>query len=172
VRNLIRSTEKIYVIITILTMKVFVLLFNPRTENEGIHTLSVGDRHLVLMFEDEDDATRYALLLEAQDFLPPSVERLDREEIESFCEDANYEARLIPKGFTPTSQFDRLLLVPPETNAERVWQPDGSHQKPDAKPDPNPLRSGGRSISDEGEDPSEFSKEQLDQIRRRLEGLL
>ena len=44
-------------------MKVFVLLFNPGTENEGIHTLSMGDRHLVLMFEDEDDATRYSLLL-------------------------------------------------------------------------------------------------------------
>jgi len=49
-------------------MKVFVLLFNPGTENEGIHTLSMGDRHLVLMFEDEDDAIRYSLLLEAQDF--------------------------------------------------------------------------------------------------------
>lgn len=154
----------------LLTMKVFVLLFNPRTENEGIHTLSVGNRHLVLMFQDEDDATRYALLLEAQDFLPPSIECLDRDEIESFCEDANYEARLIPKGFTPTSQFDRLLLVPPETNAERIWQPDGSHQKPGQNPDPR--RGGGRSSLEEGDDPLDFSKEQMDQIRRRLEGLL
>ena len=148
-------------------MKVFVLLFNPRTENEGIHTLSVGDRHLVLMFEDEDDATRYALLLEAQDFLPPSVEALDRDEIESFCEDANYEAHLIPKGFTPTSQFDRLLLVPPELNEERtLWQADGSHQK---EKETNPLRSGGKGTPEEE---TEFSQDQLDQIRRRLEGLL
>ena len=42
-------------------MRVFVLLFNPGTENEGIHTLTVGDRNIVLMFESEDDATRYAL---------------------------------------------------------------------------------------------------------------
>jgi hypothetical protein len=61
-------------------MRVFVLLFNARTENEGIHTVRVGDaegslpgvgRNQVLMFESEDDATRFALMLEAQDFLPP-----------------------------------------------------------------------------------------------------
>jgi Protein of unknown function (DUF3110) len=137
-------------------MKVFVLLFNPGTENEGIHTLSMGDRHLVLMFEDEDDATRYSLLLEAQDFLTPSIERLDRSEIEEFCEDANYEAAFVPRGFTPTNQFDRFLLVPPETNLEETaWKADGSYEDP-------------KNIEDE----SEYSSDQLDHIRRRLEGLL
>ncbi|MEY2979753.1 MAG: DUF3110 domain-containing protein [Prochlorotrichaceae cyanobacterium] len=144
-------------------MKVFVLLFNPGTENEGIHTLSMGDRHLVLMFEDEDDATRYSLLLEAQDFLPPSIERLDRQEIEEFCKDANYEACLVPRGFTPTNQFDRFLLVPPENNLEETtWQADGSGSEA-AK------NTGGNAADDE---PEEYSTEQLDHIRRRLEGLL
>jgi hypothetical protein len=140
-------------------MKVFVLLFNPGTENEGIHTLSMGDRHLVLMFEDEDDAIRYSLLLEAQDFLTPSIECLDRSEIEEFCDDANYEAALVPRGFTPTNQFDRFLLVPPETNLEETtWKADGSHDTPQS--------------SEESEESEEYSSEQLDHIRRRLEGLL
>jgi hypothetical protein len=140
-------------------MKVFVLLFNPGTENEGIHTLSMGDRHLVLMFEDEDDTIRYSLLLEAQDFLTPSIECLDRSEIEEFCDDANYEAALVPRGFTPTNQFDRFLLVPPETNLEETtWKADGSHDTPQS--------------SEESEESEEYSSEQLDHIRRRLEGLL
>ncbi len=49
-------------------MRVFVLIFNAGTDNEGIHTIRVGDRNKILMFESEDDALRFALMLEAQDF--------------------------------------------------------------------------------------------------------
>ncbi|MCS6815504.1 MAG: DUF3110 domain-containing protein, partial [Cyanobacteria bacterium] len=54
-------------------MQVFVLLFNAGTDQEGIHTLKMmdpelGERNVVLMFEAEDDATRFSLMLEAQDF--------------------------------------------------------------------------------------------------------
>jgi hypothetical protein len=128
-------------------MRVFVLLFNARTENEGIHTLKVGDRNLILMFESEDDATRYALLLEAQDFPTPTVEPIDHEEVEEYCRGAGYDFKLVPQGFIPQSDTDRFLLVPPGQNLEATdWQPDVS--KPSI---PN---------------------DELDQIRRRLEGLL
>ena len=40
--------------------KIYVLLFNARTENEGLHTVQMGDRNKILMFESEDDALRYA----------------------------------------------------------------------------------------------------------------
>ncbi|MEM1369802.1 MAG: DUF3110 domain-containing protein, partial [Cyanobacteria bacterium P01_H01_bin.15] len=43
-------------------MDIYVLLLNARTENEGIHTIQMGNQErIVLMFESEDDATRYAL---------------------------------------------------------------------------------------------------------------
>lgn len=101
-------------------MRVFVLLFNARTENEGIHTVRVGDRDKVLMFESEDDATRFALMLEAQDFPTPAVEAMDAEEIKEFCESTNYDWELIPEG---------ALALPPETNVETTdWQLD--EQKP------------------------------------------
>jgi hypothetical protein len=67
-------------------MRVFVLLFNARTENEGIHTIQLGDRHKVLMFESEDDATRFGVMLEAQDFPEPAVEAIDDREIKEFCD--------------------------------------------------------------------------------------
>ena len=136
-------------------MRVFVLLFNARTENEGIHTISIGDRNLVLMFEEEDDATRYALLLEAQDFPEPSVEPLDQEEVEDFCHGANYDCKLIPKGFVPQDEFERLLLAPPVINREAIeW--DAAAKTPPPAPEEN----------------AEMSNADLDRIRRQLEGLL
>lgn len=97
-------------------MRVFVLLFNARTENEGIHTIRVGDRNKVLVFESEDDATRFAVMLEAQDFPTATVEAIDAEEIKEFCESADYDWELIPEG---------ALALPPETNVEQTdWQSD------------------------------------------------
>lgn len=126
-------------------MRVYVLLFNARTENEGIHTLKSGDRNVILMFESEDDAIRYGLMLEAQDFSSPTVEAFDSEEIEGFCEDSDYDCKLIPEG---------TLAVPPETNLEQTdWSPEGEGQLEEDKP-------------------SELSNADLDDIRRRLEGLL
>ncbi|HTL89952.1 MAG TPA: DUF3110 domain-containing protein [Leptolyngbya sp.] len=131
-------------------MQVFVLLFNADTDNPGIHTISVGDQNLVLMFAQEDDATRYAMMLEAQDFAVPSVEKIDQAEIEEFCRDASYEAYLIPENFVPQNEFERLLLAPPDKNMDETdWDAE-------AKP----------------EEASEMSNRDLDRIRRQLEGLL
>ena len=107
-------------------MRVFVLLFNARTENEGIHTIRVGDRNKVLIFESEDDATRFAVMLEAQDFPTATVEPMDAEEIKEFCESADYDWELIPDG---------ALALPPETNVEQTdWRPE--EQKPAETSDP------------------------------------
>jgi len=92
-------------------MRVYVLLFNAGSEEQGIHSLKMGDRDVVLMFESEDDANRFALMLEAQDFPKPTVEEIDSEEIESFCEEAGYDARHIPEG---------ELITPPESTVEET----------------------------------------------------
>ena len=54
-------------------MQIFVLLYNSGTDKEGIHSIELKGRTIVLMFEDKDDAIRYCGLLEAQDFPLPSV---------------------------------------------------------------------------------------------------
>lgn len=108
--------------------RVFVILFNARTENEGIHTLRIGDRNKVLMFESEDDATRVGLLLEAQDFPTPTIEAMDAEEIQEFCLSADYDWELIPEG---------ALFIPPEANVEETdWQQNaGESQMPSSELD-------------------------------------
>ena len=132
-------------------MSVYVILFNARTDNEGMHSLRVGDRHQVLMFEVEDDAIRFSNFLEAQDFPPATVEAFDPEEIEEFCESAGYEALRVPDG---------ALLMPPETMVEEMtWNPD-------AAPGDLPAREAGRgSVQD-------ASSAEMDRIRAQLEKLL
>ncbi|XHX76112.1 MAG: DUF3110 domain-containing protein [Stenomitos frigidus ULC029] len=141
-------------------MQVFVLLFNAGTDNEGIHTIRIGDRNLVLIFEQEDDATRYALLLEAQDFPVPTVERMAQADIEEFCESAGYEGQLVSAGFVPQTDADRLLLAPPESNlVETDWQEDQQLETLESKREPETEADA-------------IAAAELERIRRQLEGLL
>lgn len=136
------------------SMPVHVLLFDAGTDQEGIHSLELNGRTVVLLFEDSDDAERYAGLLEAQDFPVPTVEPLDREEMELFCGQAGYEARFVPAGFLPQSAEDRLLIAPPVRNMDVTnWQEQREQQE---------QQQAGESAPD----PS------LEAFRRQLEGLL
>ena len=99
-------------------MNVFVLLYNFGTEKEGIHSIELKGRTIVLMFEDKDDAERYCGLLEAQDFPLPSVELINEDEIRDFCNKLDYESKLVEKNFIPKSAEDRLLISPPQKNIE------------------------------------------------------
>jgi hypothetical protein len=129
-------------------MRVYILLYNAGTDNEGIHTLQMGDRNIVLMFESEDDAARYSLMLEAQDFPSPSVEIIDSTEVEDFCQEAGFDCKIIEAG---------TLAIPPENNVEQTdWNVEGNYLQPD----------------DTSKSSSEISSQELDRIRSQLEKLL
>lgn len=126
-------------------MLVYILLFNAGTDNEGIHTIQMGDRNTILMFKDEDDALRYSLLLEAQDFPEAKVEKIDSEEVEQFCRQADYDSKLVESG---------QLEIPPEKNVEDLnWE-----EKQKDKDTPPESES--------------TANDELERIRRQLEGLL
>ncbi len=110
--------EIIYKLEKLMLMNIFVLLYNSGTDKEGIHSIELKGRTIVLMFEDKDDATRYCGLLEAQDFPIPTVEMMDIEEIKNFCINLDYEFRLVEKNFVPKTVEDRLLISPPQKNLE------------------------------------------------------
>jgi hypothetical protein len=134
---------------------VHVLLFDVGGDQEGIHSLEVAGRTIVLLFETHDDAACYAGLLEAQDFPVPSVEAIEREQIEAFCVEAGYEARHVPRGFQPHTIEDRLLIAPPERNM------DLSNWRDQQRESPTLLES-----ESDRADPA------LEAFRRSLEGLL
>ncbi|MFM2064342.1 MAG: hypothetical protein RLZZ507_4013 [Cyanobacteriota bacterium] len=137
-------------------MRVFVLIFNAGTDNEGIHSIRVGDRNTIMMFESEDDATRFALMLEAQDFPTPTVEMMNADDIKAFCEDAGFDWEVVPEN-------SNLVITPPELNVEETdWQAEAKTQDT-----PNSSRP-----ASANETTPEISNSDLDSIRRRLEGLL
>lgn len=128
-------------------MRVFVLIFNAGTDNEGIHSIRVAEKNQILMFESEDDATRFAMMLEAQDFPTATVEAIDDAEIKEFCDSANFDYQFVPTN--------GALVIPPENNVDTT--------------DWDPNKSGASSNHPEESDDSD---PELDSIRRRLEGLL
>ncbi|MFM1811857.1 MAG: hypothetical protein RLZZ336_795 [Cyanobacteriota bacterium] len=139
------------------------LLFDAGSDQEGIHSLELSGRTVVLLFEQRDDAERYAGLLEAQDFPMPTVEALEREEMELFCSQAGYEARFVPAGFLPTTAEDRLLIAPPEQNMDTsLWR--------EADGDAGQNQNGPAQALES--EPISSGDAELEAFRRRLEGLL
>ena len=149
-------------------MLVHVLLYDAGRDSEGIHSLEISGTTVVLLFENPDDAHRYAGLLEAQDFPVPTVEELDRKEMEIFCDQAGYEARLVESGFVPSSNEDRLMLAPPESNRDvSDWRDQQQQPSPDSEFSEPDLQAAESSDADESPESAE-----LKAIRNRLEGLL
>ena len=110
-------------------MDIFVLLYNFGTEKEGIHSIELKGRTIVLMFEEKEDAERYCGLLEAQDFPLPSVEKISIDEIRDFCTKLDYECKLVEKNFVPKTAEDRLLISPPQKNLElENWNDEKSNE--------------------------------------------
>ena len=149
-------------------MRVHVLLFDAGTDSEGIHSLEIAGRTVVLLFENPDDAERYAGLLEAQDFPVPTVEALDREDVDLFCREAGYEARLIESGFVPSNDEERLFMAPPQSNRDvSNWK-----DEDDAVSDDGVAEQQGAEPARQGLETEPESNPELDELRRRLEGLL
>ena len=152
-------------------MRVHVLLFDAGTDSEGIHSLEIAGRTVVLLFENPDDAERYAGLLEAQDFPVPTVEALDREDVDLFCREAGYEARLIESGFVPSNDEERLFMAPPQSNRDvSNWKDDAVANDPisnDGMAEQQGVEPARQGLETEPE-----SNPELDELRRRLEGLL
>ena len=78
---------------------VFVLLYNPGTDQEGIHVLEHGKAAPeILLFESEEDALIYSRKLEALSFPTPAVAPYSRVEIERFIIDNNYRRLYVESG--------------------------------------------------------------------------
>ena len=152
-------------------MRVHVLLFDAGTDSEGIHSLEIAGRTVVLLFENPDDAERYAGLLEAQDFPVPTVEALDREDVDLFCREAGYEARLIESGFVPSNDEERLFMAPPQSNRDVSNWKDGALSN-EAVSDDGVAEQQSVEPARQGLETEPESNPELDELRRRLEGLL
>jgi len=99
--------------------RAWALIFNPRTENEGIYSRQMrsdfGNIECVLAFEELDDAQRYIEMLSAQNFPEATAVELRTDELLDFCTSGGYEMELV---------YRDALVLPPEDNADQFeWSP-------------------------------------------------
>lgn len=93
--------------------QVYVILFGVgQKDTEGIYSLRAFNddglpQETIIVFEAEDDAARYAGLLEATMEHIPAVCSIPPAELLEFCQESGYHCRLEPTG---------SLLIPPEFN--------------------------------------------------------
>ncbi|KAL6747530.1 hypothetical protein V8C86DRAFT_1309050 [Haematococcus lacustris] len=93
--------------------QVFVILFGVgERESEGIYSLRAFaedglPQETIIVFESDEDASRYAGLLEATMDHCPAVCSIPPEGLRAFCMEHGYRCRLEPRG---------SLLIPPDFN--------------------------------------------------------
>ncbi|KAI0563181.1 hypothetical protein FGB62_45g148 [Gracilaria domingensis] len=99
---------------------VWVIVFTNRVDSsEGIY-INVGDENIVLAFQDKEEAQRYSLCLEQQQFPMPKVAELETGELAEFCSESGFRLGFVPKG---------SLITPPEQSAVDdldKWRSDSS----------------------------------------------
>jgi len=103
---------------------VFIIVYNPDTEEQGVHTLEVpkgSGINFILAFEDEEVCQTFCASLRDQQFFDPKVKEIKLVSLEEYCEDLDdVFVQTIPKGLNlepPTERVDELDLNP-ERNME------------------------------------------------------
>lgn len=129
--------------------KLFVILFNSKSDSEGVYSLALDGVNIVLAFQEKTEARRYALMLEAQDFPSPHVGEFSANELKTFCGEAGYRLGLVPKG---------SLMTPPEGGIDGNMDDWSSDKKSGTTP-----RS--------GEEENTLDPEEMELMKKRLESL-
>jgi hypothetical protein len=85
--------------------QVYIILFNAKTQNEGIHVIDRDDKNTVLMFAFQTDAARYVselnrlARLNRQSQVPvPTVEAINLGEVLAFCRVSQYTCEQVPEN--------------------------------------------------------------------------
>ena len=95
--------------------RVWALLFNAGSDEEGIYSRRLGKTNLVLTFEEEDDAERYAEMLVATDFPSAAPVEVSSATLVEFCSEGGHMIGLVRAG--------SLIMPPDETVEEFDWAP-------------------------------------------------
>jgi Protein of unknown function (DUF3110) len=96
---------------------VYVLLYNAKSNNEGIYSIKNGKVDTILVFSSESAAKRYASQLKLVKIPRPTIEAMSTDEILKFCRIQNYICGFIPQGIELSPPTDSL------TPSQRDYQP-------------------------------------------------
>ena len=126
--------------------RVWALIFNFRSENEGIYTQQRGDgREYVLTWQAEEDAARYGeMLSDANTFPESTAVEMETQTLLDFCKEAGHTLCLVPSS---------TVVIPPDANVEEFEWTQGE-------------------LEDSSLDAQEMTEENLKRRRKDLESML
>ena len=76
----------------------FILTIHGQEEDGAYSVQNEEGNHVLYLFEEEDDATRYAMQLEDQDYPEMHVIEVEPEMMMGVCEDHGYEYTVITRN--------------------------------------------------------------------------
>jgi len=86
---------------------VHIILFNPNTDREGVHTIEFQGNNMILAFESRFECDQFSACLKKQHFFDPTPQEIKLASLEDYCEQIGVKVQIVPKG---------LKLVPPKKN--------------------------------------------------------
>ena len=95
---------------------VFVLLYNPNTDDEGIHSLDNDNSSQILLFQKKEDALVYSSRLKEMNFPVPTVTELYEHDVLQFISDNNYTGLIIGPGAGDDAPIGEKSLLPKDHN--------------------------------------------------------
>lgn len=84
---------------------VHIILFNPDTEREGVHTIEFQGNNMILAFESRFECDQFSACLKEQHFFDPTPQEIKLNSLEDYCEQIGVKVQIVPEG---------LSLVPPK----------------------------------------------------------
>jgi hypothetical protein len=85
----------------------YILTIDGKEEKGAYSVENEEGEQIIYLFEEEDDATRYAMMLEEKEYPPMNVLEVDDELLIKACEVHNYQYTIITEND---------IVIPPDTN--------------------------------------------------------
>jgi Protein of unknown function (DUF3110). len=91
---------------------VHIILFNPNTDREGVHTLEFpkgSGTNIILAFECEEECQQFSDALRDQKFYNPIPQQVELESLENYCGEIGVDVQVVPKGVTIRPPKENVL---------------------------------------------------------------
>jgi hypothetical protein len=89
----------------------FIITINGKEEEGAYSVIDDEGEHILYLFEEEDDAVRYAMMLEEEDYPEMHVIEIEDEVIIKTCQSHGYQYTII----TPND-----IVIPPKTHHDFI----------------------------------------------------
>jgi hypothetical protein len=124
---------------------VHIILFNPDTDREGVHSIEFpkdSGHNMILAFESKAECEQFSRSLKEQHFFDPTPQEMKLEFLENYCEQIGVEVQVVPEGMKlkPPTESTLNLGVNPNLEEEvkmldYLFQISSSNDESDAKYD-------------------------------------